>query len=79
MLELLEILGVLLKLFAFGVSAVTSGVVVYVLLQLWFDKSKFQNVPKHRSTSISEFEFVNRLREDSDIVLIDLTTKQARP
>jgi hypothetical protein len=48
MLELLEIIGVLLNLFVFGVSVVTSGVVVYVLLQLWFDKSKSQNLPKHK-------------------------------
>lgn len=48
MLELLEIIGVLLNLFVFGVSVVTSGVVVYVLLQLWFDKSESQNLPKHK-------------------------------
>jgi hypothetical protein len=48
MLDLLEIIGVLLKLFVFGVSVVTSGIVVYVLLQLWFDKSESQNLPKHK-------------------------------
>ena len=48
MLDLLEIIGVLLKLFVFGVSVVSSGIVVYVLLQLWFDKSESQNLPKHK-------------------------------
>jgi hypothetical protein len=48
MLDLLEIIGVLLKLFVFGVSVVTSGIVVYVLLQLWFDKSESHNLPKHK-------------------------------
>jgi hypothetical protein len=48
MLDLLEIIGVLLKLFVFGVSVATSGIVVYVLLQLWFDKSESQNLPKHK-------------------------------
>jgi hypothetical protein len=37
--DLLEIIGVLLKLFAFGVLAITSGVVVYLLLQWWLHKS----------------------------------------
>jgi hypothetical protein len=48
MLDLLEIIGVLLKLFVFGVSVVTSGIVVYVLLQLWFGKSESQNLPKQK-------------------------------
>lgn len=52
MLELLEIIGVLLNLFVFGVSLVTSGVVVYVLLQLWFDKSESQTLPKHKSLRV---------------------------
>ena len=39
MLELLQIIGVLLKLFAFGVLVITSGVVVYALLQKWLHKS----------------------------------------
>jgi hypothetical protein len=46
--DLLEIIGVLLKLFVFGVSVVTSGIVVYVLLQVWFGKSESENMPKHK-------------------------------
>ena len=37
--DLLEIIGVLLRLFAFGVLAITSGVVVYLLLQWWLRKN----------------------------------------
>jgi hypothetical protein len=48
MLDLFEIIGVLLKLFVIGVSVVISGIVVYVLLQLWFDKSESQNLPKQK-------------------------------
>jgi hypothetical protein len=39
MLGLLQTIGVLLKLFAFGVLAVTSVVVVYALLQMGLQKS----------------------------------------
>ena len=39
MLDLLQTIGVLLKLFAFGVLAVTSVVVVYALLQWGLHKS----------------------------------------
>jgi hypothetical protein len=39
MLDLLQTIGVLLKLFAFGVLAVTSVVVVYALLQMGLQKS----------------------------------------
>jgi hypothetical protein len=37
--DLLEIIGVLLRLFAFGVLAITSGVVGYLLLQWWLHKN----------------------------------------
>jgi hypothetical protein len=40
MLELLQIIGVLLKLFACGVVAITSVAVVYALLQWWLHKSQ---------------------------------------
>lgn len=39
MLDLLQTFGVLLKLFAFSILAITSGVVVYALLQWWLHKS----------------------------------------
>jgi hypothetical protein len=37
--DLLEIIGVLLRLFAFGVLTITSGVVVYLLLRWWLHKN----------------------------------------
>ncbi len=39
MLDLLQTIGVLLKLFAFGVLAITSVAVVYALLQWGLHKS----------------------------------------
>jgi hypothetical protein len=38
MLELLQMLGLLFKLFAIAISTVTSGIVVYALVQWLVDK-----------------------------------------
>jgi len=38
MLELLQILGVLLEVFVYVLSAVTSAVVIYALLRWWLDE-----------------------------------------
>jgi uncharacterized membrane protein len=40
MLDLLQIIGVLLRLFAFGVLAITSAVVAYVLLLMVVPQKK---------------------------------------
>jgi hypothetical protein len=40
MLDLLEILGLLLKVFAYAVVAVTSAVVIYALFEWWLDKRR---------------------------------------
>jgi hypothetical protein len=46
MLDLLQMFIVLLEVFVYSVLAVISAVVIYALLQWWFDKSQSRHSPR---------------------------------
>jgi hypothetical protein len=49
MLDLLRIFGLLLEVFVYSVLIVTSAIVIYALLDLWFDKGHKRHSARHTS------------------------------